>query len=142
MAGTIPDASELTVLNLILGTKVSTGARVKLYKNNKDPKTIAAPNELVEANFAGYAPIGPANLWDTIATDVNGKARARSKALQFTTNADAQNQNIYGYYVELNIDGVWTYWGGEKFPAPRLVNNTGDFVPVIVDLTVCEDPLP
>ena len=143
MPQNVPDSAELIVLRLITGSKVSGGCKLRLFSTDLDVTLVTGLHDIDECTWPGYAAVGPALLWDTYATDANGKGRARTKEITYTRAAGAGDpQDVWGYYITVIIDGAEALLTIVKFAAKKTMTNAGDSFPLVADLLASNDPLP
>lgn len=135
MALIVPDASLGYFLEKILNEDLT----LHLYQNEVTISGASVAGDFLEANFTGYAATTLTNAnWGVV--DGNPATATFDTEQEFTSTADSQNQDIYGYYV--------TYTGGteignlawaEAFPAPQNIDATGDKIritPIITEARV------
>jgi hypothetical protein len=123
---------------LVLITNVDMTLR--LYQNNVTSGLTEAQIEALvvsaftEATFAGYAAVSMATAWTTTAGNPSEATRPQ---VTFTRTSTGAVQNVFGYYVTRNSDGVLMWF--EHFDAAIPVEINGDAVIVTPRLTLDDD---
>lgn len=116
------DASEPYMLRRMLRPDPSDGDvfRLRLFKNDFDPKKDSVLADFDDANYSGYAQqdIDPA-LWDD-PVEVAGVARAAYGGGVFEFLSLSGSQDVYGYYVT-DTAGALAIWGERFVGAPLTI---------------------
>lgn len=90
-----------------------------LFTNNITPVPATALGDLVEATFAGYAPIDMTGKWGAIFKVLNGLYQMDSDVVEFTATVGA-NETCYGWYIA--DDTILKF--SKRFAAPILFTPT------------------
>jgi hypothetical protein len=103
------------------------GVVFRLFQNNINPTQAIVLSQLVEADYDGYAPVGPV-AWGTPWTDAAGNGvTSGSTAGFYCTGSDTPNL-IYGYYVTHGPTASETLKWCERFDNPLPMQALGNAV--------------
>jgi hypothetical protein len=132
MSLVVPRNGEGDALSYYVNKSAPQNLVLKLFKNDKTPANGDVAADYVEADFTGYAAkiLTGAN-W----TITEGAPSLATYAQQiFTSTADGQNQNIYGYYLVREGSGRIAH--AERFSnAPWNIANLDDDAKVTPKIT-------
>lgn len=119
---------------LITNNTVTEDLTLRLFQNDLTPTHANVLIDFTEATFTGYAaaPLTAANWTSTPASTV---VFEYAPAVAFTSSADLQNQNIYGYYITRNTTG--DVIASERFSdGPYNIANNLDKISVTPKFTI------
>jgi hypothetical protein len=106
---------------------LSTGAglanvRIGLFKNNITPTHSDTLSTYTAADFSGYAVVTPAYAAASVSAHVATMVDAAAR--NFTHNAGATGNTVYGYYAYDSVGGQSLF--AEAFASPQAMVNNGD----------------
>jgi len=125
MTAILVDEGRTKALSSYLAT-FGAGIRVGLFTAPSAPDHTTTLGGVTAATFTGYAAQTPA--FGVPAIDGNGNAQAAGSTVTFTAGAVAGSQTILGYYVYDSAVGFLLFI--ELFPAPVVINASGQFITV------------
>lgn len=100
MAGIVPDASELTMLQHVLNYAAPQNQVLRLFTNNVTPDQSYTAASFTEASGGGYAAKSITGTSWVISTDGSNKGSAAYAAQTWTfTGALSGSAVIYGWYL-------------------------------------------
>jgi hypothetical protein len=132
MALLVPIAGENIILDYLTNNDAPENLVLRLYSSNTTPADGDTAVTYTEATFTGYSAVTlTAGTWGASS---NG-AKTYGSAVTFTSTADAQNQDIYGYYVTRATGGE-LLWSERFTDGPYNVANNGDEISVTPSISV------
>lgn len=132
MAGVLVVQGEGIMLEALVNKTAPLTLVLKLFKNNVIPAKAFTEASMVEADFLGYAPIilTPASWVLTPGTPSSIAFAQRT----FSSSAGAQNQPVYGYWLEQMTSGKLVVV--ERFPnGPYTIVTATDQIKVTPSIT-------
>lgn len=127
------NAEKVKTLQFVTNNAVPEDLELHLFQNDVTPDGTTVIGGLTEATFSGYASVElvPATWGFTTASTAVALYGA---AVNFTSDADSQNQPIYGYYITGATSGDLKY--AERFAnGPYTIVNNGDNIAVTPRIT-------
>lgn len=122
----VPRENSFRLLDVLVNAfNGGVSCEVGLFQNDLTPDIDTGPGDVVDADFSGYGLL-TANNW-TGAFIFGDGAKSTSDLLQFEHDGGATDNDIYGYYVNLDGDLVWL----ERFDAAPVVMAAGS-PPIII----------
>lgn len=128
MAIVYPNVGRVYAAQLVTKKATPEDLILRLFKNNVSPAVGSVLADFTEATFSGYSlvTLTPANWSETSATVVRSDY---APAVEFTSDAGSQNEDIYGYYIATVTSGILV--AVERFTnAPFNVADLGDKITV------------
>jgi hypothetical protein len=132
MALLVPIAGENIILDYLTNNGAPQNLVLRLYSSNTTPADSDTAATYTEATFTGYSAVTlTAGTWGASS---NG-TKTYGSAVTFTSTADAQNQDIYGYYVTRATGGE-LLWSERFTDGPYNIANNGDEISVTPSISV------
>jgi hypothetical protein len=130
MALLVPITGENIALEALVNKTAPQNLVLRLFSSNTTPADSDTAATYTEATFTGYSAITLTGAsWGAASNGTIAYAQQT-----FTSTADAQNQNIYGYYVTQTTSGVLVY--AERFTdGPYNIANNGDNIKVTPNIS-------
>ncbi len=122
MALTIPNASEVTLLQFALGHSVPGNQLLKLFTNNVTPGDTDVASTYTEMTGQGYsAKTLTKGNWSVVSSNGVGTA---TYAAQTWTFSGGTAVTAYGYYIVDATSGLLLW--AEPFGTAKVIQNVGD----------------
>jgi len=124
MAIVLPNAAELIALLAIINEE---NLVVHIFQNNITPGDNTTLADFTEASFIGYSATSLASLdFDaTSGTEDSPAVATYNEVISFTSTANQEPQNCYGYYIVGQTSGALR-WCERFTDAPYNVGNIND----------------
>lgn len=133
MSIVIPETQLADYAELITNNKDSEDLTLKLFQNNLTPTSSVAIGDITEATFSGYAAAAlTAANWGF--TPSSTTIALYNTGVVFESDANAQNQDIYGYYLVGTTSGDLK-WIERFSDGPYTVDKIADKVTVTPRIT-------
>lgn len=132
MAGKVPTAGELKLLEYMLGRTATADCTLHLYTNNYTPVDGSVLGDFTEMSGQGYASKTLTKTSWGAASTVSTKASS-SYAQQTWTFTAGGPATVYGYYIK---DSANVVVFAEKFDAGKVVEFDGDVIRVTPTITL------
>ena len=128
----VPNTGEVLFLEMIVNKTAAQDWVLKLFKSNTTPAETDTAATYTEADFTGYSSITlTGSSWGS------GSAGAPSSIAYaqqtFTSSADSQNQDIYGYYYVQATSGTLIL--AERQASSFNIANNGDTIKLTPAIT-------
>lgn len=129
----VPNNGEGDMLSFIVNKSAPENVVLRLFQNNITPSETDTAATYTEATWTGYAALTLAGASWTV---VEGAPSEASYAQQiFTSSADSQSQNNYGYYLTRATSGRIA-WAERFTDGPYQIVNNGDQIKVTPKITL------
>jgi hypothetical protein len=103
------------------------GVVFRLFQNDINPTQGTVLSQLVEANFDGYAPVGPV-AWGQAWTDAAGNGVTSGSTVGFFCSGTDTPNTIFGYFVTHGPTASETLKWVERFDNPLPMQGPGNAV--------------
>jgi len=128
----VPNASEVSLVEFMLGKSTPNNQELRLFVNNKTPGDTDVAADYTQMSTQGYAAKTLTKGSWTVASSSNvGTATYAAQTWNFNGSGGATT--VYGYYVVDSVSGLLLW--AEAFNSPKLVQYSGDQITVTPTFT-------
>lgn len=134
MALLVPNAELVRTLELRLNISTPEDLQIRLYSNNYTPVSGSTAGDFTQATFTGYSAVTiDEEDWDI--TSADPAVALLDAAVEFTSTAGSQNQDIYGYYI-VGVTSGRLIWAERFTDGPYNIANLNDKISVTPRITL------